>query len=175
MRKIFILPVIALTLFAFISSTDDGGTGKKVPSVILKDMEGNTINTSELSNDGKPIIISFWATWCKPCKLELNTIADLYPDWQDETGVKLVAVSIDDEKTKKMVEPTVNASGWDYDIWMDPNGDLKRAMGVNIPPHTFLLNGKGEIVYSHPGFVPGDEYELYDHILALTAMEEIEE
>lgn len=170
MKKIF-LPILALSLFAFTYS-DEGGNGKKIPSVNLKDMEGNAINTAEVSNDGKPIVISFWATWCKPCKLELNTISEVYPDWQDETGVKLVAVSIDDEKTKRMVEPTVNASGWEYDIWMDPNGDLKRAMGVNIPPQTFLLNGNGEIVYSHVGFVPGDEDELYEHILDLSEEEE---
>ena len=170
MKKIFLLPAIAMCLFAFTTS-DDEPTGKKVPSVMLKDMAGNDINTAEISNDGNPIVISFWATWCKPCKLELNTIADVYDDWQEETGVKVVAVSIDDERTKRMVEPTVNASGWEYDIWMDPNSDFKRAMGVNIPPQTFLLNGDGEIVYSHVGFVPGDEEELYDHILELSEEE----
>lgn len=166
MKKILLFPLAIITLIAF-TAADEDPEGKKVPSVMLKDMYGNDINTAELSNDGKPIVISFWATWCKPCKLELNTIADVYEDWQDETGVKVIAVSIDDEKTKRMVEPTVNASGWEYDVWMDPNGDFKRAMGVNIPPQSFLINGNGEIVYSHVGFVPGDEEELYDHILEL--------
>lgn len=169
MKKIFLLlPIIAFVLFAF-NPGDGDKTGKKLPSVNIKDMAGNAINTAEVSNDGKPIVISFWATWCKPCKLELNTIADVYEDWQEETGVKLVAVSVDDQKTTKMVEPYVNSTGWEYDIWMDVNWDFKRALGVNFVPHTFLLNGDGTIVYSHNNFVPGDEDELYDHVLEAVA------
>jgi peroxiredoxin len=139
-----------------------------MPSVNLVDLDGNQINSADLSNDGNPIIVSFWATWCKPCRLELNTIADDYEDLQEETGVKLVAVSIDDERNKSKVRPVVDASGWEYDIWLDSNSDLKRAMGVNYPPQTFLIDGNGTIVYSHVGFVPGDENELYDAIDNLT-------
>ena len=72
----------------------------QLPNVNLKDVKGNNKNISKLSNDGNPIIISFWATWCKPCKAELNTIAEEYEDWVDETGVKLVAVSIDDARSE---------------------------------------------------------------------------
>lgn len=140
---------------------------KKVPSIELKDMEGKSINPAELGLDG-PIIISFWATWCSPCKRELNTIHDLYVDWQDETGVTLVAVSIDDEKTKNSVALYVNGKAWEYVVIMDPNGDLKRAMGVNNVPHTFLIDTDGNIVYSHNNFAPGDEDELYEELLKLT-------
>ena len=100
-------------------------------------MKGKTVNISELGLDG-PIVISFWATWCSPCKKELNTINEVYQDWQDETGVTLVAVSIDDSKTKNNVPIYVNGKGWEYVVLMDPNGDLKRAMGVNNVPHTFF-------------------------------------
>ncbi|MBD3636169.1 MAG: TlpA family protein disulfide reductase [Crocinitomicaceae bacterium] len=168
MKKIiFLLPIASLMFFAF--TQDDDKKGKKVPNVSIKDVDGNPINTGELSNDGNPIVISFWATWCKPCNLELDNIMDQYEDWQDETGVKLVAVSIDDQRNVNKVRPFVDAKGWEYDIWLDPNGDFKRALGVNNVPHTFLVDGNRNIVYSHNGYNPGDEDELYDHILEESA------
>tara|TARA_B100001939_G_scaffold145319_1_gene125887 strand:+ start:1421 stop:1897 length:477 start_codon:yes stop_codon:yes gene_type:complete len=139
----------------------------QLPSVNIKDMEGNSVNFSKISNNGKPMIISFWATWCKPCKAELNTIAEEYDDWVDETGVKLVAVSIDDARSSSRVEPYVNAQGWEYLVLMDPNSDLRRAMGVNNVPHTFLVNGAGKIVWDHNNYSPGDEEELYEKLIHL--------
>ena len=95
---------------------------------------------------------------------ELNNIAEIYDDWQEETGVKLIAVSVDDQKTTKMVEPYVNATGWEYDIYIDSNRELARSMGVSTVPHTFLVNGDGKIVWEHKGYIDGDEDELYEQI-----------
>ncbi len=139
---------------------------KQLPSVKLVDMNGKAVNTAQLGLKG-PIVISFWATWCSPCKRELNTIHELYTDWQSETGVTLVAVSIDDEKTKAQVPVYVDGKGWEYLVLMDPNGDFKRAMGVNNVPHTFLVDQKGNIVYSHNNYAPGDEEKLYEEIKKL--------
>ena len=137
----------------------------QLPNIKLKDVTGNSINLSEISNNGNPIIISFWATWCKPCKAELNAIAEEFEDWVDETGVKLIAISIDDARSSSRVEPYVNAMGWEYTVLMDPNGDMKRAMNVNNVPHTFLLNGDKKIVWDHNNYSPGDEDELYDELV----------
>ncbi|EPB65510.1 thiol-disulfide oxidoreductase ResA domain protein [Ancylostoma ceylanicum] len=92
------LALLAMGVFS-ISMAQDSGKDKQIPGVQLKDMNGKTVNTAELAADG-PVIISFWATWCSPCKRELNTIHEVYTDWQEEFGVTLVAVSIDDEKRK---------------------------------------------------------------------------
>jgi len=135
---------------------------KKIPSVEVKTIDGKTFNTSNIVNDGKPIIISFWATWCKPCVNELTTIAEVYEDWQKETGVKLIAVSIDDSKTSGNVKPLINGKEWDYQILLDINSDFKRAMNVNLVPHTFVINGKGVIVWQHTSFSQGSELKLID-------------
>ena len=139
----------------------------KLPSVTVQTMEGKKVDTRTLSNDGKPMIINFWATWCAPCKKELNAIAEKYAQWQKETGVKLVAVRIDDARSMNRVKPYVNGQDWDYEVYLDPNGDLKRALNVNNVPHTFLVNGKGEIVWQHNNYEPGDENELYRKVLEL--------
>ena len=137
---------------------------KLLPSVKVKDLAGNTVNTSSFANDGKPIVVNFWATWCKPCILELSTIHDEYEDWVKETGVKIIAVSIDDARNSAKVKPFVDGKGWEYEVYIDENSELKRALGVNNVPHTFLLNGKGEIIYNHNSYSPGDEEELYEKI-----------
>ena len=140
----------------------------QLPNINLKDVNGDTKNLSKFSNNGKPMIISFWATWCKPCKAELNTIAEDYDDWVDETGVQLIAISIDDARSSTRVEPYINAQGWEYMVLLDPNGDYKRAMNVNNVPHTFLVNGSGKIVWDHNKYSPGDEEELYEELLKLS-------
>lgn len=156
--------ILSITLGLFLTAN----LFAQLPDVKIKDVEGNTVNISELSNDGKPIIISFWATWCKPCKAELNTISEEYDDWVEETGVKLIAISIDDARSTGRVEPYVNAQGWEYTILLDPNGDLKRAMNVNNVPHTFLIDGDGKIVWDHNNYATGDEEELHEELLKIS-------
>lgn len=135
-----------------------------LPSVTLKDLDGNSVDTAELSNDGKPFIISFFATWCKPCLRELKAIHGEYEDWQDETGVKLIAVSIDEAQNEQKVKPLVEGKGWDYEVLLDPNGEFKRQMGVNDIPHVFVVDGKGNVVWNHQGYVDGGEYDILEEV-----------
>ncbi|NVN94584.1 MAG: TlpA family protein disulfide reductase [Bacteroidetes bacterium] len=174
MKKIiFIAACFLLTSFGFSQNPDS--KIKKLPSITIKTVDGKTIKTSDISNNGKPIIISFWALWCKPCQKELSTIAEVYDEWQKETGVKLVAVSIDDARSSSRVLPTVNGNNWTYEVLLDVNGDFKRAMNVNMIPHTFLLNGKGEIVWQHTSFAEGSELELIELVKKLNRGEDISE
>lgn len=147
---------------------------KSVPDVDIKDLKGSTFNTKNLQNDGKPMVINFWATWCTPCKKELNNIAELYEDWQAETGVKIIAISIDDTRNTSKVAPYVNSKSWEYEVYLDPNGDFKRAMNVNNVPHTFLVNANREIVWQHNSYSEGDEHELYEKIKKLAKGESLD-
>jgi len=150
-------------------------TVQTLPSVDIKTVDGKTFNTKDITNDGKPIIISLWATWCKPCVAELLAISDVYDEWVEETGVKLYAISIDDSKTASRVAPFVNGKGWDFVVLQDQNWDLKRAMNVVDVPFLVILNGKGEIVYQHTSYAPGSENQIYEIIKKVAKGEKIEE
>ena len=159
MKKL-ILSIFAIAFFTVSSFSQN----RTLPSVKVKNLKGSLVNIQTIENDGNPIVISFWATWCKPCKKELNAIAEVYEEWQDDTGVKLVAISIDDSRSVSKVKPYVISSGWEYEIYLDPNKDLSRSLGVSTVPHTFLLDGKGNIVWEHRGYIEGDEEELLEQI-----------
>lgn len=174
-----------LTLLAFVAAAGTAGiaqeaaapaqtnTGQKVPGVEMKTLDGKKFNSADFKNDGKPIIISFWATWCAPCKKELNAIAENFEDWQKETGVKVIAVSIDDARNSPKVKPYVDSKGWEYEVYLDENQDFKRAMNVNNVPHTFVLNGNGEIVYQYNNYVEGEELKLYEIVKKVAKGEKI--
>ena len=137
------------------------------PSVQLKDLRGKIVNTAKLSNDGKPFIISFFATWCKPCNRELSAIHEVYADWQEETGVKVYIVSIDQAQNINKVKPLVDGEGWEYEVLLDPNGDFRRAMGVQTIPHVFIIDGKGKIAESRSGYTDGSEEHLIEKVREL--------
>jgi len=168
MKKLLIISALIIPLWLTAQETVN-----KLPSVDLKTLDGKTVNSSHLSNDGNPIILSFWALWCKPCMRELSTIAEVYDEWVEETGVKLIAVSIDDSRSSSRVGPTVNAKGWEYEVLLDANSEFKRAMNVNAIPHTFLIDGKGEIVWQHTSFAEGSELELIALVRKLKKGEDI--
>ncbi|MFA8298754.1 MAG: peroxiredoxin family protein [Hyphomicrobiales bacterium] len=169
MRNFFIATIALMIL----STNAFAQKETKLPSANIKTLDGTTINTRDLNNDGKPFVISFWATWCKPCKLELDNIAAVYPDWQEELGVKLYAVSIDDSRSMRRVAPTVSGKGWEYEVLLDSNMDFKRAMNVVNVPHTFVVDGKGNIVYQHSGYTVGDEDELFEILTKVAKGEKI--
>lgn len=144
----------------------------KIPAVEIQDMEFSSFNTADLHNDGKPFIIDFWATWCAPCKAELNAISDEWPDWE-ETGVKIFAISIDNSRTVNTVPSYVYGQDWPFTVLLDVNSEFRRAMNVNNVPHVFLCDGNGKVVWQHNSYSPGDEEELLELVKKLLAGEEI--
>lgn len=161
MKKLSLLVIaLSITLLTFSQNT--------IPSVRVQELNGKWIQSEKLATAGKPLIVSFWATWCKPCVKELTAIYEKLPDWQKETGVQLVAVSIDDSRSSSKVAPFVSGRGWDFKVVLDANGDLKRALNVINVPHTFLYDGKGKLYWQHTAYAEGDEEELYKKVKELT-------
>lgn len=160
MKRYLIITILMLTCSA-------GSIFAQLPAVTLRTIDGDYVRTDTLRNNGKPFIIDFFATWCKPCNRELDAISEVYEDWQQETGVKLFAISIDQAQNINKVKPLVDNHGWEYDILLDPNGDLKRALGIQMIPFVLVCDGEGKIVYKHNGYTDGCESELIDKVREL--------
>ena len=157
--------IVLLLVIAFVYSMIP--VQAQLPAVTLKNMNGVEVRTDTLSNGGKPFIIDFFATWCKPCNRELDAISEVYGEWQEETGVKIIAVSIDQAQNINKVKPLVSNHGWAYDVLLDPNGDMKRALGIQMIPFVLVCDGQGNIVYKHNGYTDGAEIELIDKVREL--------
>lgn len=142
------------------ANDDDTTKTNTLPQVSVKDIDGKSVNFAQYVKPGQITIVSFWATWCKPCIQELINIDNLYEEWQKKYNVNLIAVSIDDSRTAPKVKPFVTSKNWTYDVLIDINSDLKRAMNVTNPPTLFLIDQNGKIVFTHTGYIEGDENEL---------------
>lgn len=168
-----ILAIAFLSLLLTVSAQDEKKGIEKVigektlPSVVLNDMNGKQVNVADYGKSGKITVLSFWATWCVPCKKELTNMADLYEDWAKKYNMQMVAVSIDDSRSSTKVKPTVEGQRWDYEVLLDVNQDLKRQMNIQSVPFTVLVDAKGKIVYTHSGYVDGDEYILEEELQKL--------
>lgn len=140
---------------------------KALPSANVKTLEGQTLNVQELGKSGKVTVISFWATWCSPCKKELDAIKDYYEEWQQKYGMELVAISVDDPRTAAKIPAMVAEKGWAYRVLHDYNKEFQIAANVASVPYTLLLDTAGNVVFEHTGYAPGDELELEDRIKEL--------
>ncbi len=155
---------IALAAGLFLAVSGLFAQNKTLPTANVKMLDGQTVAVKDLAPEGKITVFSFWATWCKPCIAELDAIKDLYPDWQEKYGVEFVAVSVDDARTVARVKTFATNKGWEYTIVTDAAKEFQTAMNVSNPPLTVLVNGKGEVIFEHLGYSPGNEIELEEKI-----------
>ncbi len=141
--------------------------GRTLPDATLKTLDGQNVEIADYTKNGKTTIISFWATWCSPCKKELDAIAEIYPDWQEEYDVDLIAITIDTRRNLAKVPVIVETKGWEYIILSDPAQNLKNALNFQTIPQTYVIDKDGNIVYDHNGYIPGDEIELENKLAEL--------
>lgn len=150
------LKTLCLCAFATLCLFDTSAQ-KSLPDVAIKDLQGQSISAKQLGGNSQPTIISFWATWCKPCLQEISAINENLADWQAEKKVRFIVISVDDSRSKGRVPTLINSKKWKFEVYLDENGDLQRAMNVLNVPHTFVLDAKGKIIYQHTSYASGDE------------------
>lgn len=139
----------------------------KIGEINVKSLDGRSVSFNDVIQDDKLTVISFWATWCAPCKKELDAIAEIYEDWQAEYDMELIAVSVDDARASAKVKPMVAEKGWPYRVYVDINQSFMRSLHFQTVPYTILLDKAGKIIYRHSGYLPGDELELEEKMDSL--------
>jgi thiol-disulfide isomerase/thioredoxin len=158
---------IFFTLIVLLNVVGLSANNNPFPSINIKTLDGKTINTSEFTSKGKITVVSFWATWCTPCKRELDVINEVYSEWAEKYNLQLLAITIDDARGLTKVPAMVQSKGWEFTVLADSKQELQQSLNFQTIPQTFLLNEKGEIVYAHNGYNPGDEVELEHKIMEL--------
>lgn len=151
------LYLFIISIFLLTNSFIDENT---FPVTEVFTLDGKKTSTSEYIGTGSPTIVSFWATWCAPCKRELDTVSELYPEWKETYGVELLAITTDNARGLRKVPAMVSAKGWEFTVLADKNQALQQKLSFQTIPQTFVMDGDGNIVYSHTGYAPGDEDEL---------------
>jgi thiol-disulfide isomerase/thioredoxin len=172
-KRFLIITLISACIYAH-GQNQNKGIDKvlgqqRLPDVTLTDIDGKKINVSDFAKSGKVTVLDFWATWCIPCKKELNNMADLYDDWKKKYNVQIVAVSIDDSRSAGKVKPYVDGQRWDYEVLLDVNQDLKREFNIQSVPFTVIVDKTGKVAFIHSGYVEGDEYVLEDELKKLSS------
>ena len=159
-----ILQIFIISIFLSINSFIDS---KTFPITEVFTLQGKKVSTSDYIGKGKTTIVSFWATWCAPCKRELDTVAELYPEWKEKYNVQLLAITTDNARGLRKVPGMVSAKGWEYIVLADKNQALQESLSFQTIPQTFVVDGSGNIVYEHTGYASGDELELEEVIKGL--------
>lgn len=151
-----------IILFLFIFSSSFAFSQEKMPNISIKDLKNKPIHiVNDFNEKDKIYVFSFWATWCAPCISELEAINEHYEEWSKELNMELIAVSTDDSRTQRRVRPLLNGKAWPYQVLLDGNQKLKRALSiVNIPYSIVVKNSKIEHIFN--GYTQGAEYEMYE-------------
>lgn len=130
--------------------------------VKLKDLQGKEIAVEDLL-DSSPVVFCFWATWCKPCQNELDALTELKEKWEGK--VKIVAVSIDDQRAAAKVRSLAKGRRWPFEVVQDVNQEFYKSLNLTSIPFSMIVKGK-KIVYTHVGYSPGDEYILLKKVMS---------
>jgi peroxiredoxin len=159
---------LVLLSFVTLSSFTYPPVNSPFPSITIKGLDGKDVSTDIFAKSGKVTLVSFWATWCTPCKAELDVINDLYGDWKEKYDVNVVAITIDDVRGLTKVPAMVQNKGWEFTVLSDSKQELMQALSFSTIPQTFLIDQNGNIVYSHNGYKTGDEIEVEHKLEELT-------
>lgn len=141
-----------------------------LPNTQIKDVKtSKKMPFNEAIAKNRVTLVSFWATWCVPCKKEIKNVRAKMADWKKEADFDYVTVSLDESRAEGLVRSYAVGQGWDFPYYIDPNSDLKRSLNFQTVPFTLIVDKTGKVAYMHSGYEEGSENEVFAKIKELAA------
>jgi peroxiredoxin len=134
------------------------GADKQAPEFTLPNLDGEDVTLSELLEDG-PVIVDFWATWCKPCIKAFPDLQEIFDKYRG-CGLKVLAISIDGPKSMSRVGSLIKSKGNTFEVLLDPSQKVARKFHVTSVPRTVLVDTDGNVAYAVTGYRPTNHKEL---------------
>jgi len=144
-----------------------------LPDLSVKLLDGKQVRLSVLLEEG-PLLVSFWATWCAPCKKEMIFLEEFHQKYS-ENSFRVLAISTDSPKSMSKVKSYIRAKKHTFLVGIDPNQDIAKKMNALLMPTTLILNKEQKVSWYHQGFIPGDEKEIEAQIRAVLDLDQEKE
>ena len=141
-----------------------------LPDLSVRLLDGKQVRLSTLLEEG-PLLVSFWATWCAPCKKEMIFLEEFHQKY-NENSFRVLAISTDSPKSMSKVKSYIRAKKYTFLVGIDPNQEIAKKMNALLMPTTLILNKDRKVSWYHQGFIPGDEKEIEAQIRAVLYLDQ---
>lgn len=158
MKKYIVISILTLLLPQFAAAAE-------FESFTLRNLDGVLVDSEDYIGKG-PVLLDFWATWCKPCLKNMPKLQKLHEDYADK-GLVILAINEDGTRSLAKVEPLVHSLGLTFPVLIDKDRDVMRTFQVSGLPTAILINKGGQAVLTLRGYRPGDEKQLRQQLDAL--------
>ena len=166
--KLFKRFVLVATIFTAMYA--DKQRDIMLPDLSVKLLDGKQVRLSVLLEEG-PLLVSFWATWCAPCKKEMIFLEEFHQKY-NENSFRVQAISTDSPKSMSKVKSYIRAKKYTFLVGIDPNQEIAKKMNALLMPTTLILNKDRKVSWYHQGFIPGDEKEIEAQIRAVLDLDQ---
>lgn len=165
MKILSLLILVYFISLPLLAQNEENLSGRKAPNFKLVNLNGKYAELNKEIGNG-PILLSFWATWCKPCLEEMVEYNKIYKDYKAK-GFKLLAISTDTEKSVAKVKPYIKSKNYKFPVLLDTNSEVARKFYAQQIPYTVIIDKSGNIVYTHLGYMKGDEKNIEKLVMEL--------
>ena len=130
-------------------------TGEAVPDFTVYDMSGNQVNLSDYV--GKPVVLNFWATWCMPCCMEMQSFEKAYSEYGEDIQFLMINMTDGFRDTEASVADFINENGYTFPVYLDKDSDGAYSFGVQSIPRTCFLWEDGTLMDEYTGMLTHDK------------------